>query len=73
MNDREQLLYMQARLSRIASEKWRKPLAYVIEVFSQYKVLEYIEDCFELFHVQGDEANFDDIACYLRRKGAHLC
>ena len=73
MNKQEQILYMQARLSRIASEKWKKPMPDVIGTFSQYKILEYIEDCFELFHVQGDEANFKDIENYMRSKGALLC
>ena len=73
MDEKEQILYMQARLSRTASEKWGKSMAEVMTVFVKYKVLEYIEDSYEIFHVQGDEANFDDIENYLLNRGASLC
>ena len=73
MNEKEQVLYMQARLTRIASEKWGKSMADVIRLYSQYGVLEYIEGCYEIFHVQGDEANFDDIENYLRSRGVAIC
>ena len=73
MNEKEQILYMQARLSRAASEKWGKSMADVMNIYSKYHVLEYIESCYEIFHVQGDEANFEDVENYLRAKGAVLC
>lgn len=73
MNEQEQILYMQARLSRVAAERLHKTLAQVMTLFTRYGVLEYIEDCFELFHVQGDEANFEDIEHYLHTKGAAIC
>ena len=73
MNEHEQILYMQTRLTRTAAEKWQKPLAEVIKVFTRYGVLEYIENCYEIFHVQGDEAIFEDIENYLSAKGATIC
>ena len=73
MNEEEQILYMQARLSRMASEKWGMSMADVMSIFTKYKVLEYIEDSFEIFHVQGDEANFEDIENYIRTRGAAIC
>lgn len=73
MNEHEQILYMQTRLTRTAAEKWQKPLAEVIKVFTRYGVLEYIENCYEIFHVQGDEAIFEDIEHYLSAKGAAIC
>ena len=73
MNEHEQILYMQTRLTRTAAEKWQKPLAEVIKVFTRYDVLEYIENCYEIFHVEGDEAIFEDIENYLSAKGATIC
>lgn len=64
---------MQTRLTRTAAEKWQKPLAEVIKVFTRYDVLEYIENCYEIFHVEGDEAIFEDIENYLSAKGATIC
>ena len=73
MNEHEQILYMQTRLTRTAAEKWQKSLAEVIKVFTRYGVLEYIENCYEIFHVEGDEAIFEDIENYLSAKGAAIC
>ena len=73
MDEKEQILYMQTRLSRTASEKWGKSMADVIDIYSQYHVLEDIENCYEIFNVKGDEANLEDIENYLRTRGAVLC
>ena len=35
MNEQEQILYMQARLSRMASERWGKTLAEVMNILSK--------------------------------------
>lgn len=73
MNEQEQILYMQARLTRIAAERWQKSLSEVVSIFNRFGVLQYIESCYELLHVQGDEANFADIECYLRKSEAAKC
>lgn len=70
MNERQQIIYMQARLMRLASEEWKKPIELITELFANYGVLQYVEDCFGIFHVEGDEAILDDIAIYLKSKGA---
>lgn len=73
MSESDQILYMQSRLSRKATEKWNKSLPEVIAIFTQYKVFEYIEECYGIFHVQGDDANLEDVESYLSNKGASLC
>ena len=73
MSTAEQILYMQTRLTRVAAEKWHKSLADVVGIFNRYSVLEYIESCYELFHVQGDDANLADIERLLSRKGEAIC
>ena len=69
MSEKQQILYMQTRMIRNASEKWNRPIEIISELFEKYDVLQYIEDCFELFHVEGDEAVLEDVAEYLENKG----
>lgn len=70
MSKRQQIIYMQARIMRLASEEWKKPMDEIAELFTKYRVLHYIEECFEIFYVEGDEAIFEDVTIYLgnRRK-----
>ena len=35
-----------------------------------FDVLKYIRECFGIFHVEGDEAVFEDVKEYLKIKGA---
>ncbi len=39
------------------------------DIFQKYDVFEYIKICYEEFHVQGDDANLNDLYQYLGRKG----
>lgn len=69
MNERQQIIYMQARILRLASEKWDKSIEAISGIFEEQGVLRYIEECYEIFHVEGDEAILDDIIGYLKNKG----
>lgn len=68
MNEKQQILYMKIRLIRIASQKWNKSIGYVANQFMQCGVLQYIEENFDLFHMQGDESIFADICTFLNRQ-----
>lgn len=70
MNERQQIIYMQARIIRLASEKWGMSIKMIAELFSKFDVLRYIENCFGIFHVEGDDAIFEDVKMYLKNKGA---
>ena len=67
MNEEQQILYMQTRLIRMAAEKWNISMDKAARIFSQYDALNYIAECFDIFHVQGDEENLADIEQYIRR------
>ena len=69
MPERKQLTWMQVRLARLAARKWGLPLSTVGKIFAEYGVFEHIRDCFGLFHTEGDEAVWDDLQPYLRRRG----
>lgn len=68
MSEKSQILFMQTRLIRLASEKWNTTVVKSNEVFARYNVFKFIEDCFGEFHTEGDEAVLDDIEQLLRSK-----
>ncbi len=69
MAEMSQLLFMQTRIARLASERWNMPIEKIAGIFKQYNVFDYIENGFGIFHCEGDEAVFDDVEEYLDRKG----
>jgi len=71
-NQEDNLFFMQVRLFRLAQVRWNKKVADCVDIFDKYEVNDYIETCYEEYHVQGDEANLDDIEKYLYNKGANI-
>lgn len=69
MNEKEQIIYMQARIIRLASEDWNKPTETIAALFAEQDVFNYIEHCFDIFHLEGDEAVWEDVKQYLVKKG----
>lgn len=69
MGEKQQIIYMQTRIIRLASEEWKKSVEEISEIFTGYNVLQYIEQCFDIFHMQGDEAVLADIEEYLKNRG----
>ena len=67
-----EVLYMEIRLVGAFIEKYKLTRAAVNEIFSKYKIWQYIESCYEVFHLNGDEYNLDDISEYLKGKGVVL-
>ena len=63
---------MQVRLFRKAWKRWKKTLQECADLFDRYHVDRYISDAYELFHVQGDDANLFEIEQYLIRQGVTL-
>lgn len=69
MTERAQITHMQVRMARMAAEKWGLPIGEVARLFRQYQVFEFIRECFGIFHVEGDEAVWEDLLPYLKSKG----
>ncbi len=69
MSERQQIIYMQTRIMRLASERWNKPMEAISKLFTKYDALRYIEECFDMFHVEGDEAILEDVEIYLKNRG----
>lgn len=73
LNYKDDLFMLQVRLFRLAQIRWDKNPKECEAIFNKYDINSYIETCYEEYHVQGDDANFDDIENYLTNKGWTLC
>lgn len=69
MSEATQIIFMQTRIARLASEKWNLPIDRIARIFKKYDVFGYIQKGFGIFHCEGDEAVFFDVIDYLNRKG----
>lgn len=72
MNESQQILFMQIRILRMMAEKYSLSLKQVADIFGQYDVLTFIREEFGIFHVEGDEAVFEEVKAYLQAKGANV-
>lgn len=72
MSEKSQILFMQTRLLRLASEKWNTSIIKVNDVFAKYNILKFIEECFGEFHMEGDDAVLYDIEVLLQNKGVDI-
>ena len=70
MNESQQILFMQIRILRMMAERNSISLKQAAEIFGKYNVLTFIREGFGIFHVEGDEAVFDEVKTYLQSKGA---
>ena len=69
MSEKEEILFMQTRMIRLASEEWHLPIDKIIDLFKKFDVLGYIEKGYGIFHCEGDEAVLEDITEFLKGKG----
>ena len=49
MSEREEILFMQTRLIRLAAEEWKLSMDKVLSLFKQANVLDYIEKAYGIF------------------------
>ena len=72
MSEKSEIIFMQVRLLRFASEEWHISIQEVNTLFDQYSILELIEDCYDVFHMEGDAAIFEEIKTVLKNKGVDV-
>lgn len=72
MSKRSEIIFMQARLLRLASEEWHMSIQNVNALFDKYSILKFIEDCYGVFHMEGDYAVFEEIKTVLKNKGVDV-
>ncbi len=68
----EEILHMQLRLFRLACKKWGRDTDECADIFEDNDVDRYIKDSYEIFHVQGDDANLEEIKDYLGSGGIRV-
>lgn len=67
----DDLFNIRIRLFRLFQIKEKLSAKETEDIFLKYALFDYIETCYEEYHVQGDEANLNDIYKYLEVKGWH--
>lgn len=72
MNEKSQIVFMQVRLLRMAAEEWHTTIQKANEIFDKYNLLKFIEECFDVFHMEGNRAVFEEIQTVLRCKGVDI-
>jgi len=65
-----EILFMEIRLLGEFCQKYKMSRAAANALFSKYKIWQYIESCYDIFHINGDEYNLDEISTVLKAKGA---
>lgn len=65
MDEKSQIIFMQTRLVRRASEKLGVSIQDASRLFDKYQVFHFIKECFGIFHMEGDDAILEDIAEFL--------
>lgn len=68
----QELTFMEVRLFRLAQTRWKMDRTECADIFREHDLLGYIQDAYEEFHEQGDEANMEDIEAFLSAKGVSL-
>lgn len=66
------LEHMQVRLFRRCMQRWNLKIRECADIFDRFRIDQYIADAYEFFHVQGDEANIEEIEQFLHGKGMKL-
>ena len=66
---KQDIFMLQVRLYRLAQLRWNISQSECNKLFKKYDIYRYIEDCYEEYHIQGDETNIDDIENYLKNRG----
>lgn len=63
------IFMLQVRLFRLLQEKKNITAKECDELFAEYELYDYIATCYEEYHVQGDDANLEDIENYIYSQG----
>jgi len=72
MTQKDDIFLIQIRLFRLAQQRWKKTAEECEAIFTKNDINKYIATCYEEYHVQGDEANLNDIEAYLQNRGVDI-
>ena len=72
MNEEKLIHHMQCWLFRHAQTSWNKTPEETADLFSEYKLYEYIRDCYELLHVSSYKSALKDLEEILLVNGVNV-
>lgn len=61
MDKRTEITWMKVRLFRLAQQRWNLGFKECGAVFEKHHIYDIVDEMYDEFHVQGDEANLDEI------------
>lgn len=64
--------YMKVRLFRLAQKEWNLDFNACGELFRKYQLYDVIDELYDTFHVQGDQANLDELRAVIDHDGEKL-
>lgn len=60
---------MQCWVFRLAQKKWNISAQRCTDIFRQYHILDYIEECYDVLHVRSYQAVLEDVEDILSGNG----
>lgn len=73
MNTRDkEVLNMQLVLIPLLAEAWKYSYSELSKLFRKYKVLSYIDTCYENYNSVGNQGIIDDLREYIEMQGGHI-
>ncbi|MDT3845283.1 MAG: DUF3791 domain-containing protein [Bacillota bacterium] len=73
MNARDkEVLNMQLVLIPLLAEAWKYSYSELSKLFRKYKVLSYIDTCYENYNSVGNQGIIDDLREYIEMQGGHI-
>ena len=68
----DEVLYMETRIFREFCEKMKITAKKANELFNNFKIWDYIESCYDMLHLSGDECVLNDIEKILKKRGVEI-
>ena len=65
----DEVIYMQVRVFREFLNRYKMKAADAYQLFEKNDIWGYIESCYEVLHMSGDESVLNDIQRILKRNG----
>ncbi len=64
---------MQCWLFQMAQDKWKISPQKCNQIFKKYKILDFIEECYDILHLSSYDCALKDIEKLLANKGVKIC
>lgn len=68
----DEVIFFQTRIFRIFCDKAKLSAHDANMIFDQYGIWKYLEDAYDVLHINGDECALDDVIAILKEKGVNI-